>query len=245
MNTPDKINKTTDYSIFKTLKGNRYVNESHYRKLLLSFKDNPLPTIIVVNEKLEVIDGQHRLKCLQELNLEVEYVVRVGFGLKECQILNINTSRWKMDDYIDGYCGLEYSSYLQTRDFKNEYGFRINETILLLSGNIGGAVKEDFINGVFKIKDFKKSKEIAEKLKNLDPYFVQGDRNRYKARNLVKTFIELEKNKDFNYEHFLNQLKKNMPYKLQTQPRKDMTEEMIENIYNYNVKIRGFKKFKF
>ncbi len=244
-NTEDlKVYSTYNYELFKVLKGNRYVNPAHYKKLLLSIKDNPLPTIITLNENFEVIDGQHRLECFKELNLPVQYIIREGFGLNECQILNINTSKWTLDDYIDGYCDLGFETYKLIKEFKEEYGFKINEAILILNGNISGNLTDEFKKGNFKIENWLKSIEIADKLRGLNNYFDKKDRAKYKSRNLVKIFIRICENVNFDYNHFISQLEKPNPYKLQTQPRVDMTIEMIQNIYNYNVKRKGFIKLQ-
>ena len=59
----NKIYKTTDYSVFKYLKGNRSVNELHVRRLVEAIKEKDLQVPIIVDEKMNVVEGQHRF-CL-------------------------------------------------------------------------------------------------------------------------------------------------------------------------------------
>ena len=63
----NKVYKTTDLSIFKSIDGNRVPNLQHIKRLAQSInvygmKCNP----ILVNEQMEVIDGQHRLAAAIE-----------------------------------------------------------------------------------------------------------------------------------------------------------------------------------
>jgi len=70
------IEKTNDYSIFKSVNFNRDKKRKHIesvKKMLI--KDNLLHLHpILVNEKMEVIDGQHRLEAARELNVPVFFI---------------------------------------------------------------------------------------------------------------------------------------------------------------------------
>ena len=52
--------KTFDYGLFKNIKGNRELNPKNYKKILHSMGNKQLEIPIIVNEKYEIIDGQHR-----------------------------------------------------------------------------------------------------------------------------------------------------------------------------------------
>ena len=95
---------TKDYSIFKRLVGNRDIPESRISKIVNSIQKigwvhNP----IVVNEKMEVIDGQGRLTALQRLKMPVEYIIAPGAGTKECVYMNMDMVNWKLPDFIKSY----------------------------------------------------------------------------------------------------------------------------------------------
>lgn len=95
---------TKDYSIFRRLIGNRDIPESRICKIVDSIKTigwvrNP----IIVNEKMEVIDGQGRLTALQRLNMPVEYIIAEGAGNKECIYMNMNMVNWKLLDFVKSY----------------------------------------------------------------------------------------------------------------------------------------------
>ena len=113
------VYNTYDHDKFKILKGNRSVKKSHVQNLKKSLSEDYLFTLILVNEKLEVIDGQHRLQALKELNLPVNYIIIKGYGVEEVKRLNINNIDWTKDNYLHHYCDLGFKNYILYRDFKN------------------------------------------------------------------------------------------------------------------------------
>jgi hypothetical protein len=76
---------TTKYSQFKILSDNRDVNSLHVKRLVESFNDMHLVCPIIVNENMEVIDGQHRLQASIETGLPIYYIQVPGYGIREVQ----------------------------------------------------------------------------------------------------------------------------------------------------------------
>lgn len=74
-NTP-QILRTKDLSIFKTVEFNRDKSKKHIRDVVKIIKKENLLHLhpILVNESMEVIDGQHRLEAAKELGLEIFYI---------------------------------------------------------------------------------------------------------------------------------------------------------------------------
>lgn len=122
MNISGKIYSTTDYSLFRTLEGNRSVSDGRIKKIISSINAvGYIQSPIVVNENMEVIDGQGRLAALKKLKMPIEYVVSPGAGIKECISMNINAENWKMGDYIDSFADRGYDSYIRLRDLMTSY----------------------------------------------------------------------------------------------------------------------------
>lgn len=67
------MEKTKNYSLFKKYAKNRDIDGRHVEKLIASIKTANLLDCepILVNEKMEVIDGQHRLEAAKSLNLDI------------------------------------------------------------------------------------------------------------------------------------------------------------------------------
>ena len=164
----NQVHTTTDYFLFKSIEGNRNKNLLHINRLKKSMSENYLLTIIIVNEKYEIIDGQHRFDVIKELNLPLNYVVCKGYGLTEVHALNQNSKTWNADDYLDGYCRLKYPHYLKYSEFKERYGFGHVECMTILGGyssNPGIDRTKIFYKGEFEIKDYDNACEIADKIK--------------------------------------------------------------------------------
>lgn len=98
------VYEESDYSVFKPLLGNRIVDDAQENKIKESIsKVGWIKNPIVVNEKMQVIDGQARLEVLKELGLPVQYVIAYGSGIDECISMNIGQSNWKVKDYVVSY----------------------------------------------------------------------------------------------------------------------------------------------
>lgn len=103
---------TDDLSIFKTLEGNRSIEKAREKKICDSIQKNGyIHCPIIVNEKMEVIDGQGRLEALKKLGLPAEYIVFEGMTIKDCIALNIYQTGWSLMDYIESFADRGNRSY--------------------------------------------------------------------------------------------------------------------------------------
>lgn len=130
------VYRTTDYSKFKRLEGNRAVLTTRVTKIMKSIKKNGyIFNPIIVNENYQVIDGQGRLEALSALRLPVDYVMAKGAGREQCIALNAYGTVWTMKDYIDSYCEDGNENFIRMRDVINEFpDMGIAIKIMLLSG---------------------------------------------------------------------------------------------------------------
>ena len=98
------IYETTNYSMFKSMEGNRAVTDGRVSKIVESInKVGYVLSPILVNEKMEVIDGQGRLSALERLRLPVHYMIQDGIGINECIQMNIHQSNWGLTDFVKSY----------------------------------------------------------------------------------------------------------------------------------------------
>jgi hypothetical protein len=226
-----QVHTTKDYSLFRTLNGNRDVNQLHLTRLKESIKKNHLTTIIMVNDKFEIIDGQHRYLISQELNLPINYIISKNYGLNEVQILNANMKNWATIDYVNGYCDLGYKDYIIYRDFVEEYSLNNQVAILILSGEqFGGndvSVTSKFKEGLFKVNNINNSIKIVEKLQMIKPYYDGCMR-----RSFVIAMLGMFKNQNFEFTEFIAKLKQ-QPTTLQDCTNTTQYRSLIEEIYNY------------
>ena len=102
---------TTDYSSFHIMDGNR--GTSHKSKIVKSIKAvGYVPSPIICNEKMQVIDGQGRLEACKELNLPVYYIVIPGLGIKHCTSMNISQTNWSVRDFVNSHAKQGNKNYI-------------------------------------------------------------------------------------------------------------------------------------
>ena len=147
--------KTTDYSMFKVLHGNRSVEPGRVAKIKNSIKTvGYIPNSIIVNEKLEVIDGQGRLQALKELKLPVYYQVVNGIGINECRAMNINQTNWSTLDFAKSYAEEGNQDYQKLLRFITKFQpFLSLNTIVAIGAKTANSIGSKVLkNGSFKFK---------------------------------------------------------------------------------------------
>jgi hypothetical protein len=228
----NQVHTTTDYFLFKPIDGNRNKNSLHLSRLKKSLAENYLFTVIIVNENYEIIDGQHRFECIRELGLPLNYIVCQGYGLNEVHVLNQNSKTWNADDYLAGYCNLEYEDYLRYKKFKDKYQFGHNESMSMLTGhNAGsGSMFIDFKDGGFKITHAREAEHKAEKI-----WMLKNIYEGFKRRSFVYAMLYLFDKPQFEFTEFLQKIK-NQPTALINCSDTKQYVSLIEEIYNYRRK---------
>lgn len=220
------VYETNNYSMFKLASGNRSVNELHLNRLMKSIKEECLFTTILVNENMEVIDGQHRLKCFEALGLPVYFTIAYGYGLREMQKLNLNSRNWNNNDYLTSYISKGMQDYIDYGRFRKKYGFGHRESMQMLTGAIPS---DDIFNaGRFKVKDYRKACSIAEDIHKLQP-FCPFFNNRSFVSVMIKLLTEV---KAFNIKKFVQKCE-NHPFLLVKCATAEQYLDMIEKLYNY------------
>ena len=150
------IQSTLDFDKFKILNGNRKTSTAHINKLKSAFKGNTQATKfspILVNEHMEVIDGQHRLEAIKQLDgVPIYYIVHAGLTLEDAQNMNSMMRNWAPRDYAKSYAELGNKHYQGFIDLMNEYE-SLSFTVLLkyASPLDNYPTTEMFRNGLFKM----------------------------------------------------------------------------------------------
>lgn len=134
------IQKTTNYDLFKKIEGNRELNPNHLAKLALSIaKKNLLEYApIMVNEDMEVIDGQHRLEVARSQKLPIYYTVVPRAGLDDVIELNTTLRNWRLNDFVDSMIVKGNKNMAFLRNFCDDYNLALTTGIILCMGGVGG-----------------------------------------------------------------------------------------------------------
>ena len=189
------IKKTTNYKDFKRVKGNRLLSKEHFSRLKKSVQRKNLLHLnpIIVNEHMEIIDGQHRLEVCKSLDLPVYYVVGKGLNFGDVVQMNSNVKDWGLLDYLQSYCEQGYKDYLVVKSFSSKYGLSPSTAIAILSmGNhVTRAGYHNFKDGLFKVTDFDRAEEFVQKLREISRFTTA---NTWKDRDFVRAL-------SISYEH--------------------------------------------
>jgi hypothetical protein len=238
--------QTMDYSLFKTLKGNRTINQAHLYRLTKSIGEQYLLSPIVVNDRFEIIDGQHRFNAAKANNLPINYIIAPGYGLKEVQVLNTNSSNWRNEDYLKAYCDMGFEPYIKFRsfmkrwpDFKFAAAFAIacqrssysvpgsNKALRSETNKKGSIHKNIFSSGELTLADPAIIEKTAKQITDFKPYYA--DYNRVIFVQAMLGVFSLEQ-----YDH------EKMIQKLKLQPNAMVNcvsikqyRQLLTEIYNY------------
>ena len=109
---PENIYYTSDYSIFKKLKGNRDVDPKRVKKVIKSIQTYGLIYDPVrVSPQMEVGEGQATLKAYEALGLEVPYFIDPNMNAERARVLNSSRTSWTEADYIKSFASTGKEAY--------------------------------------------------------------------------------------------------------------------------------------
>lgn len=179
-----KVYETSNYDQFKTMSSNRSLDVSLIRNLKESVEKNDLLAYnpILVNEKMEVIDGQHRLEVCKDLNHPVFYIVKKGeLPATSVRDLNVNKKNWNNEAYFNFYVQNDDEVYKEFATFYKESGLTLMSAVTLFSN--GKTSTQQFRRGALEKDD--KNWEIVMKALN-STRFANDNFNIYLIKALIR-----------------------------------------------------------
>lgn len=229
---------TEDYSLFKRLIGNRDIPESRISKIVESIQSigwvhNP----IVVNENMEVIDGQGRLTALQRLKMPVEYVIAPGAGTKECVHMNMNMVNWKLPDFVKSYAEQGNENYQRLISLMEKYVAGNLNIISTALYRVSKAKTRDIKDGTLQLTE-EQYKAAVPRLEFVQPLLEKINSEKLPGSMIVlmQTLVyyfdypEVDKKRlAYSVEKYIYNA---TPWVLNTD-----CEREVENAYNYNMKL--------
>ena len=226
-----RIYLTRDYDMFTSIDGNRRIRPAHFDKLKRSMEEELLISPLCVNEKLQVIDGQHRLACLKALGEAVHYYICEGYGLDEVHRMNTTLAAWTPNEFMDAYADDGREPYMQYRTFVERWKFQHKVAHKLLKGSVTRDYSIEFASGRLTLTPNERlnGDRLARRLYRTGKYYEKG----WRRRSYVYAMCRCFENPVFNFEEFLKKLKI-QPTKLQDCGSVDEYLKQIEVIYNYH-----------
>ena len=190
------MNKTTNYDQFKLIGGNRKIYPAHVKRLTKSIaSDNLLSgNPIIVNQNMEVLDGQHRLEACKILKTEIYYVkLPNGLGLDQVHTLNNNQKNWSMTDYLESYASKDIPGYVTTKLFIETYKLPVSVAVNLLTTKDRKTAGEDFRTGKFRVNNLPKAQLMAGFIGDIEPYFdVKATARHSRFVDAIKALVKTD-----------------------------------------------------
>lgn len=166
------MKETTNYSLFKDISSNREVDKTHVKSLVNAIQNKNLlyANPILVNEDMEVIDGQHRLEAARILGVPI-YYIQADVSRQDISKLNSNQKNWKLIDYINFWAVEKAPNFNKFTKFLVEHSeFGITGLITIV--NIDSAKNTRGIKrGEINIMDMDFATEICELCRDLNDQY--------------------------------------------------------------------------
>ena len=238
--TISEVKYESDYTKFLILEQNRDIDEKAVNNLVVSIKKKGQLQPIIVNDKFEIIDGQHRLDACEILGVPVSYIVSNKATIKDVVLINNTQKPWGNLDYLKTFCHKSHSNheeYIKVKNFLDEHGLLFGISLdLLTAGAYGNGGRDSsgaktFKEGTFKIKNLEQANRWATQLNKIKAFAPQL----VKSRKFCIGFRKVQKLEYFLLSLAYEQIEKNIRKFDRCQNQEDWNEAMVK-AYNHNLK---------
>lgn len=236
MNIIGQIFEEDNYECFRRLPDNRDVTVSRVGKLIASIKGKYILNPIIVNEKMEIIDGQGRFEALKSLGLPIHYIIATGANSDDCRRMNKYNTKWTTIDYARSYAksgSVPYQLLLLTC---KKTGLSISRVLRL--SNHGPKTRDNMMSGyergelTFNSNDVNIVLDVANKANDIIDALLFTARPNDAFYASVKVMTETD---GYDHDRMIKNCNKLRNTYVQASQLKNQLFEM-ERIYNYNTK---------
>lgn len=227
----------SQYGLLKTRPHNRPINEKGVKTMLGSVERNGVLRypIIVWNQKkshYEIIDGQHLITAIKQLELPIKCIVVED--LSEAEIVQLmidlnNISRsWKLEDYIRSWKESGKKDYRILSSTHKETYPDLQITVLMQAyAQTSRGVATNLVkNGEFTIVDKIKGDDLLDNLAGCGAYLPNS---RQVNESLIKLMISVE---DYNQTRMLTNLRKRYKSLDMVHTKESSVYAALLNVYN-------------
>lgn len=229
------VQETMDYDKFSFLEANRDQSRGHIEVLKAAFEEiGNLTKVqpILVNDKLQIVDGQHRFTACKELGQPIYYTMVEGLGVNEARSMNLLHRTWRVDDFAKSYAMSGDKNYQRYINLKEDYGFRHSVILAFIQNTPEKAgVFKEFREGDFVIQD---EEAAVERLEYLSQAVELSPIVSYRPLSLA--LLRAMQSDNFDPARMLDKLKK-YGHKLERIENVESNLRQLEDLYNHNVAV--------
>lgn len=227
---------TANYDKFRFIDGNRDINSlSNLRKSIKSHGWYRQP--ILVNERFEIIEGQHRYSVCKEIGLPIEYIVQPGLAASDCAPLNTGRTNWRTRNYAHLHA-VGNIDYMYFEELLNQFQFSPRVTLVAIGTSLtGGGINKTVKGGTLKCspeqyeKGSRTLRWLSQFNEDIKQSGIRGSRD-----NLYMALIFARNSKSVSTDNLTDRVHRN--FARFGKAIADMTDavEKVNEIYNYKVK---------
>lgn len=243
MRTPT-ILTTSNYELFKPHGEQQAMQPAHVKKLVKSMTDcgfiaaNPIH-VYKDGKHFRVIDGHHRLRAAQILNIPIFYIV----GTKEDAWLiapkNWAVRKWEAGAFVNMYASRGLKDYVELLAYvKRGLPFKFAIALLSNETTVGHNQSDSIRNGTFKVKTRNYADEVIHIVDSCSAYNAET-----KGSVFLSAIAVLVRLPEFASEVLISRIQTNPRMLVKCATREQMFE-LIEEIYNFRAREKTNLAFK-
>jgi len=241
-----KVLYEKNYTKFTFLEDNRDIDAKKVDRLVESIRKKGQLIPVIVNEFNEMIEGQHRTRACEKLDIPVAYVVSVGATSKDIPFINNTQSAWKNKDFLKHFSHKNHkhnAEYRKIKTFLDEHALPFHVALMLLSGSSAhpNRMKDRgplpaFRDGSFKVDDLDYANDVAGQLLKLKSFVP----NLVKINKFCLAWIKISTLTEFDVNVAYKQIEKHSNKFDKCNNQEDWYEAMVV-VYNYKLVTKGKK----
>lgn len=242
MSEVNTIKTTTAYDKFSLLDTNRDTIPKHVTDLEESVRKYPFLLLIqpvLVNERFQIIDGQHHYEVAKRLKKPFAYAQVPKIGIELARLMNIKQAPWQPLDYAKSYASEGNKHYVTYLKFREDYPYNHSLMILFLADSHERGGHKRFKEGLFEINSEEKARKLLDQIDDI--------RNELDLKYITDAFgtalFNAFNHADFDFDHFIGRIKD--VGKVMFHPAAGIEDYMrlIESIYNYKLSTNQIRLF--
>lgn len=252
---PDVVHETESYELFRFLIGNREINAQMVKRLAMEIKEHGQLVPLLVNEKFEAMDGQHRLMACKSIGIPVRFIVQAGMRMDDIISINTNSRKWTEIDYINRFAEEGNVKYIELRDWIKEcsdfgiqfavaiarnslmvrtYGKDLNGQLVPIKtkkkgGEYIGTYGTDIRNGKWDGFDLKAARIRLNDIRAIKKSMPEGV---WKDK-MGEALIQIMRIPEFSVNVLIQQLRGSGGTQLRNPVSTEDAVKVIEEVYNY------------
>lgn len=231
----DVVWSTYDYNAFSLMDEGLNRGVDHWLTIVKSMARCPMMSPIIVNDKLEIIDGQNRFFARRYLGLPIEYIVRSGYGVVQARNYNTSHKNWTKSDFVSSYSAEGVESYVMLEQLYLRFP-KLPKSVIDVVATRGVAVNPNQViqNGQLVMDGFASIEKVCNLLMEyaLSPNFLTPSRMIIESPKWCRAWLTIYfNNPDFDPNRLRRNAIANPSYLYPSATVKD-TCAMIEKLYN-------------